>query len=177
MSEESSDWMGALTRPSKVISVSALALGTWALMLTVINITIGAYSEGRKVMWIDFFTNGAKTNIGWEFGIAVDDVVFAFISLAFIGTGYWMMGGAVEGGAIAWLRGLRNESFFTSLISTDGGLTRTMASWSVLVGVFFYFSWSILHNTWVDPGVYSVMISFVSIGLALHVLQGFGATH
>ena len=51
-----SEWMNSLTRPSKALSAALTLLGSWIVFLTFVNIAIGAYSEGRKVLWIDFLT-------------------------------------------------------------------------------------------------------------------------
>ena len=177
MSEEISDWMEALFRPSRVFSIGALVVGSWLLLLTTVNIAIGAYSEDRKVMWIDFLTNGPSTNVPWEFGIVVDDIIFGIVGFALLAAGYLMLEKSTDGGAIEWIKGLGNGPLFSSLISSDDGFTRTVASWSVVIGFSFYISWSSLNNTWVDPGVYSVMIAFVSVGFALHALQDSESTH
>ena len=169
--------MEALLRPSKVVSIGALAIGSWLLLLTTVNIAIGAYSEDKKVMWIDFLTNGSNTSVDWEFGIVVDDIIFAVIGFTLVAAGYLMLVRATDDGVIPWIKGLGNSPLFTSLISSDGGLTRTLASWSVLIGLSFYISWSSMNNTWVDPGVYSIMIGMVSVGFALHVLQDSESTH
>ena len=44
-----------------------------------------------------------------------------------------------------------------------------ISSWLVLIGVLFYIIWSIQYGGWVDPGVYSVMISMVAFGVALGI--------
>ena len=56
------DWMGALMRPSSTLSLGSFFVGFWMAFLTIINILFGAYSNGRKVNWIDFLTNGNNTN-------------------------------------------------------------------------------------------------------------------
>jgi len=50
-------------------------------------------------------------------------------------------------------------------------MERTLASWMVIFGGLFYFIWSILETTWVDPGVYSVTISLIAIGMGIHWIQ------
>ena len=59
----------------------------------------------------------------------------------------------------------------TSTFSTENGLGRTFASWMIVVGSAYYLIWSSLESTWVDPGVYSVMISFVMVGIGLNWIQ------
>ena len=38
-------------------------------------------------------------------------------------------------------------------------------------GAAYYLLWSSLESTWVDPGVYSVMISLVMVGVGLNWIQ------
>ena len=54
MPEEDKEWMDALLRPSSTLSCGAIVIGMWMLLLTVVNITIGAYSPENKVLWIGF---------------------------------------------------------------------------------------------------------------------------
>ena len=62
MPEGNDHWMTALLRPSITLSSGAFFLGCWMMLLTIINISIGAYSEDAKVLWIGFFTNGPIFN-------------------------------------------------------------------------------------------------------------------
>ena len=41
----------------------------------------------------------------------------------------------------------------------------------LVFGIVFYVIWSLCYNTWVDPGVYSVMISLVMVGVGLNWIQ------
>ena len=116
MSEEISDWMEALFRPSRVFSIGALVVGSWLHLLTTVNIAIGAYSDDRNVMWIDFLTNGPSTNVPWEFGIVVDDIIFGIVGFALLAAGFLMLDKSTDGGAIEWIKGLGNGPLFSSLI-------------------------------------------------------------
>ncbi|MAK25951.1 MAG: hypothetical protein CMA02_01605, partial [Euryarchaeota archaeon] len=51
------------------------------------------------------------------------------------------------------------------------GLNVTLGSWLMITGVIFYFSWSIMNNTWVDPGVYAVTIPLIGFGSILPMLE------
>ena len=57
---------------------------------------------------------------------------------------------------------------FNSLIKGSNG-KEIIANWLVVIGISFYLIWSIQNDTWVDPGVYSVMISMVAFGIALNI--------
>ena len=41
----------------------------------------------------------------------------------------------------------------------------------IVSGTAYYLLWSSLESTWVDPGVYSVMISLVMVGVGLNWIQ------
>ena len=43
-----SEWMSSLMRPSKTLSAALALLGSWVVFLTIVNLVIGAYSEGKK---------------------------------------------------------------------------------------------------------------------------------
>ena len=78
-----SEWMDSLTRPSKTASAALTLLGSWIVFLTVVNISIGAYSEGRKVLWIDFFT-GVRDSSTTDMAFVIDDGMFGLIGIIII---------------------------------------------------------------------------------------------
>ena len=166
------DWMGALMRPSSTLSLGSFFVGFWMAFLTIINILFGAYSNGRKVNWIDFLTNGNNTNSVHEIALTFpDDVLFGILSSLLIGAGVMGMRVAREDGFRGWFSELPRDKVITSLFSIENGLARTLASWMILAGAAYYLVWSSLESTWVDPGVYSVMIAFVMIGVGLNWIQ------
>jgi hypothetical protein len=172
MSEEGQEWKEALMRPSSTLSAGFFIVGVWMAFLTIINIAVGAYSNGRKVNWIDFITNGENTNSTHEIALAFpDDILFGLLSSLLIGAGIRGMGAAREDGFGGWFSGLPQDQMLTSLFSTKNGMGRTIASWMILSGAGYYLVWSAIESTWVDPGVYSVMISFVMVGLGLNLIQ------
>ena len=81
------------------------------------------------------------------------------------------MGAARKEGLRGWLSGMLRERVVTSIYSTENGIGRTFASWMIVAGAAYYLIWSSLESTWVDPGVYSVMISFVMVGIGLNWIQ------
>ena len=172
MSEADREWMGSLMRPSSTLSAGSFFVGVWMAFLTVINILFGAYSNGRRVNWVDFLTNGNETNSVHEVAFAFpDDVVFGLVSSLLIAAGVMGMGAAREDGFQGWFSGLPRDRVSTSIFSTEYGLGRTFASWMIVSGVAYYLVWSSFESTWVDPGVYSVMISFVMVGIGLNWIQ------
>ena len=172
MSMQESEWGSALTRPSSTASSAAVLLGVWVLFLTAVNLFSGAYSTGLKVLWIGFITgDSATSNIAHDgFELVRDDIVFGMIGVVLLGLGARAMGKAVEGGFSAWVGGIPQGAIVSSLFSPDGGINRTIASWLIIFGVGFYLYWSSMYTTWVDPGVYAVMIVMVSFGFAIHTM-------
>ena len=172
MSEANQEWMEVLKSPSITMSVGSFLLGSWMAFLTLVNIISGVYSDGRKVNWMDFITNGPVTNSAHEIGLTFpDDVIFAIISAALIGIGVMGIGSSREDGFGGWISGLPNERIMKSLISPNLDIVRTIARWMMLLGIVYYFGWSLRETTWVDTGVYSVMIALVAVGLGLHWIR------
>jgi hypothetical protein len=172
MSLADNDWYSVLTRPSRTASTGFLLLGGWVLLLTIVNIAIGAYSPGFKALWLGFLSNGAFGEVYVAHDgitIVLDDIVFAVLGLAVTGLGYVGMGQAVEGGAITAVRDLPN--CLSGLSSTKDGIRKTLADWLIVGGVLFYLAWSIQNNTWVDPGVFAVSVAPFSFGVGLNLLD------
>ena len=164
-----SEWMDSLTRPSKVMSAALTLLGSWIVFLSAVNISIGAYSEGRKVLWIDFFT-GVRESSTTDMAFVMDDVLFGLVGLIIIGLGARGLNATHESGFLGWLSGLP-KCIVNSLFSSEGGSNKLISSWLVALGVIFYLIWSITENTWVDPGVYSVAVVLVSFGVGVGLLE------
>ena len=148
-------------------------LGVWVITLTVVNLVSGAYSPGFKVLWIGFISgeHGASNIVHDGVSVVLDDVVFGFIGVALLGLGALGMGKAVEGGIAAWAGGIPQGPVVSSLFSSEGGTSRTLASWLVLIGLTFYLYLNMfVQIAWVDPGVYAVMVVFVSFGFGIHAM-------
>ena len=175
MPEGNDHWMTALLRPSITLSSGAFFLGCWIILLTIINMSIGAYWEDSMVLWIGFFTNGDPYSTSQDF--VVDDAIFAILSAIVMASGIYGINSTKEDGLIGWAKDLPNDRIVTSLYSGDGGMIRIIASWMVFVGLTFYTIWSLMNTTWVDPGVYSVMIALVSLGIGLHWVEDSKASH
>ncbi|MBR79777.1 MAG: hypothetical protein CMA88_03215 [Euryarchaeota archaeon] len=169
MPEEDSEWKDVLLTPSSTLSSGAILVGSWMLLLTIINITIGAYSPDNKVLWIGFLTGGEAYSSSLD--IVLDDAVFAILSLSIIGAGVVGMDSAREDGISGWISDLPKDRMVTSVFSTEEGVARTIASWMILSGSLYYLIWSSSNTTWVDPGVYSVMIALISLGVGIHWIK------
>ena len=165
MSDDALEWKASLSRPSMTLSRISVLLGMWTLILSAVNLTIGAYS-GKKALWSGFFLSGeSNTNSS---NIVIDDAIFLLIGLSLCYLG--IMGIRKSMGENDRLLDsiLSDLSSFTgNLFSTDNTLMRLVGSWLIVIGLLFYLLWSVLNETWVDPGVYSVMISMVSFGYGI----------
>jgi hypothetical protein len=67
-----------------------------------------------------------------------------------------------------WISNIQNSDFANNLIKGNNG-KEIVSSWLTVIGIAFYLVWSIQNDTWVDPGVYSVMIAMVAFGIALNI--------
>ena len=172
MSLAENDWYSALTRPSRTASTAMLLLGGWVLLLTIVNLANGAYSPGFKVLWLGFLSNGALGDVSVAHdGVSVvtDDIVFGFLGLAVAGLGWFGLGKAVEGGAVAAIKGL--PDCLSGLFSSENGIRKTIADWLIVGGIIFYLAWSVQNNTWVDPGVFAVSVAPFAFGVGLNLLD------
>ena len=172
------DWNETLTKPSNMVSTAAVMVGIWVIILSIVNIFEGAYSPGYKVTWLGFLGLSGDAFVANDAGFVIDDAIFAIFGIALIGVGDYGMkkantevdeGGNVSSkGAISWILDLPKSDFVKNIIKAEN-VKGAVSSWLVIIGILFYIVWSIKNTTWVDPGVYSVMISFVAFGLALNI--------
>ena len=71
-----------------MLSAGSFFVGIWMAFLTIVNIAFGAYSNGRRVNWIDFLTNGDEVTSVHEVTLSLpDDIVFGFLSSLLIAAG------------------------------------------------------------------------------------------
>ena len=157
------DWNEALIKPSNMISTAALMLGTWIILLSLINMFGGGAGQaGNKVAWIGFIGLGGDAFVPYEDGFILDDVIFAVIGLMLF------IAGLRNADVANWIENNKGMDMINNLISGKNG-KEIFSNWLVVIGVSFYIIWSIQNDTWVDPGVYSVMISMVAFGIALNI--------
>lgn len=171
MSDDALEWKASLFRPSMTLSRILLILGIWGLILNVVNLTIGAYS-GKKALWSGFFFSGASNTNSTD--LVLDDLVFLLISLSFCFLGLMGMRNALgdDNGLLKPLS-LDLASFTNKLFSLKDGYLSALGSWLIASGVIFYLSWSIFNETWLDPGVYSVMITLISFGYGILIFTDY----
>ncbi|MEC9393362.1 MAG: hypothetical protein VYA45_01080 [Candidatus Thermoplasmatota archaeon] len=166
------DWYSALTNPSRTVSTGMLLLGGWVLLLTIVNVTIGAYSPGFKALWLGFLSNGSLGDVYTEhdgISILVDDIVFGILGIVLITLGHLGMNNAVEGGTISAIKEL--QSCMSGLFSGEDGIRKSIADWMIAFAIVFYLAWSAQYNTWVDPGVFAVSVIPFMFGIGLNVLD------
>ena len=161
------DWNEALTKPSNMISTAALILGAWIILLSLINIFAGGAGQaGNKVAWIGFigttFDIGGEAFVPYDDGFILDDAIFAVLGLIMIAAGLR------NNEVFNWVSNIQNSDFVNNLIKGNNG-KEIISSWLTVIGVAFYIIWSMQNDTWVDPGVYSIMIAMVAFGIALNI--------
>jgi len=165
MSDAALEWKDSLFRPSMTLSRILMILGIWGLILSIVNLTIGAYS-GKKALWSGFFLSGASNTNSTD--LVLDDLVFLVVSFSFCFLGLMGMRNALseDNGLLEPLL-MDTSSFINKLFSLENGYLTTLGSWLIVFGIIFYLSWSIFNETWLDPGVYSVMITLISFGYGI----------
>lgn len=171
MSDDALEWKASLFRPSMTLSRILLVLGIWGLILNVVNLTIGAYS-GKKALWSGFFLSGVSNTNSTD--LVLDDLVFLLVSLSFCFLGLMGMRNALgDNNGLLKPLSLDIVSFTEKLFSLKDGFLPTLGSWLIVFGTIFYFSWSIFNETWLDPGVYSVMITLISFGYGILIFADY----
>ncbi len=156
------DWNEALTKPSNMISTMSLMLGTWIIVLSLVNVVGGGAGQaGNKVAWIGFIGIGGDAFVPYEDGFLIDDLLFGVTGLVLFALGLR------NKDVSSWIEDNKGMNMINNLIT--GNSKEIFSNLLVLFGVIFYIIWSIQNNTWVDPGVYSVMISMVAFGVALNI--------
>ena len=65
------------------------------------------------------------------------------------------IGSSREDGFGGWISGLPNERIMKSLISPNLDIVRTIASWMMLLGIVYYFGWSLRKQHGLTQGILS----------------------
>ena len=63
------------------------------------------------------------------------------------------------------------NEWYNDLLSLEGGWAKALGTWSILASMLFYFYWGIMYMGWIDPGVYSIAISLMGLGLVMRMLS------
>lgn len=156
------------------LSSIAFALGLWATILGILNITcgIGGTAENKlKVVWAAYLSVGQLYPDLFTSDMVyrpMSDTVFMALSIGLMAWGGRCIHNSTEGGIVAWLQSVATCDSWLSLMSTkEAGGQMTAAMWCIVLGLGFYTYQSIVHWNWVDVGVYSVTASLLGFGVAL----------
>ena len=176
MSSEETTQSGGLAdiflNPSATLSKWYVAVGAWGLVLAVRNM-MGQIHPTYRVSWGGLLTFEALAD---AFGNKDDAAAFVAsdaIFMAFVG-GMTFLGarGLIGNGDPAeWAKGIVTNDWYNDLLNFDAGWTLILGTWSVLASIVFYFYWGIAHMAWIDPGVYSIAIALMGLGLVLRMLS------
>jgi hypothetical protein len=176
MKGDAIEWKSSLMGPSMPLSVSAVAIGSWGIILSIVNIFIGAYSPGRKALWSGFIFKSRDSNT-ISSDMVIDDFVFLGLAVSLCIIGFLNIKKSVakrpkgDSEDISIFVQGKIKSFFNNLTTLEKGILKFTSSWLISIGIIFYLVWSINYNTWIDPGVYSVMITFISFGIGIFMLD------
>ncbi len=164
---------GILTSPSKTLANWYLWLGCLGVMLGVLNI-LGYIHPSHRVSWGGVLT---FETMNPAFGSKDDaplfvagDAVSMFVCCLMSYTGVRSLVG--EGNFGDWFMSLLKNDWYNNLLEVEnGGWSLLLGTWSMLASVLFYFYWGIMHLSWIDPGVYSIAIVLMAVGLVLRMLS------
>ena len=165
--------LSILTMPSRTLANWYFWLGCFGLMLAILNL-IGQIHPNYHVSWgglLTFeMTNAAFGDKDTAAAFVVGDAVFMFGCLFFITTGARSLAG--DDSIDEWLLSMVKSDWYNDLIeSEEGGWSLILGTWAILASLAFYFYWGIIHMAWIDPGVYSIAISLMAVGLILRMLS------
>jgi len=172
-SEENTEEKGFLeliSNPSMGLSKWYIAIGAWGLVLAVLNL-IGEIHPTYRVSWGGLFTFelladafGTKDNAAT---FVAGDAVFMIACAVLVGLGLRSINESKEGGVASFLESMVINDTWPALVGGEGGMMRAIGAWCLLLGFGFYIAFSIMNQTWIDLGVYSVSITLIAFGFAL----------
>ena len=172
MSEEESSEAGLLQmliKPNRTLASWYIGLGLWGLFLAILNI-MGQIHPNYRVSWgglLSFELTNAAFETTDEIKVVASDFIFIVLCAGVTWLGLQTMADDKEGIKGFFMSIFLND-LWNSLVSTeDGGWMRTAAAWCLVIGFDFYIIWSILYQTWIDPGVYAVSAALIAFGFAL----------
>ena len=170
--EAEGGFISSILNPGRTISIWFFALGSWILLLGILNVLVMVHPSG-KVSWVFFLSLGTFGQFlfteasGQGFHI-LGDGAFLTMGLVLIGLGAKGINTHSEGGMAAWLKSLFVNDYWLAMMNAEeGGWRKTFSSWLLAIGIIFYFYWGIAHTGWIDPGVYSVAAALIGFGIAL----------
>lgn len=175
MSSEQGDTQGGIismiTNPSTCTANWFIGLSIWGIFLAFLNI-FGYAHPIYHYSWGGLFTL-EFTNVAYELKsgsaqFVPSDAVFIAICSLFLYFGSKAYA-ETEDGVAGFLKGLFVNDTWPALAAIgEGGIQRTLAAWSTLIGFGVYAYFGMNDLGWMDPGVYAVSIAFIAFGFALN---------
>ena len=169
--DKQSGIISMITDPSKCTANWFIGLSMWGILLVILNI-LGYAHPSYHYSWGGLFSF-EMTNLAYEAKsdsaqfVPSDAVLIAICSL-FMSFGFKSYA-KTEDGIAGFFMGLFVNDTWPALASIEeGGIQRTLAAWSTLLGFVFYIYFGINNMGWMDPGVYSVSIALIAFGFALN---------
>ena len=161
-----------LIKPSNTLANWYFWIGLLGLMLAVLNI-MGMIHPTYRVSWgglLTFeYTNAAFDHKDDAAAFVAGDAVFMalFGGMTFLGARS-LIG---DDEPVDWIKSLVTNEWYNDLLDVKAGWSLALGTWSILASVVFYFYWGIMHMSWIDPGVYSISISLMGLGLVMRMLS------
>ena len=159
-----------LIKPSTTLANWYFWVGLLGLMLAVLNI-LGLIHPTYRVSWGGLFTFeytnqafGAKDDAA---ALVASDLIFIALagSVTFLGARS-LIG---DGTPAEWLNSLATSKWYNDLFDFEAGWNLVLGTWLMVASMVFYFYWGIMYLGWIDPGVYSISISLMGLGLVLRM--------
>lgn len=157
-----------LVKPNRTLASWYIGLGLWGVLLAILNIT-GHIHPNYRVSWGGLLTlelTNAAFETTDEVKFVVSDLIFFAMCAGITWLGLQTMS-EDKAGIKGFFTSLVMNDFWNSLVSSEEGWMRTFAAWCLVIGFDFYIIWSILYQTWIDPGVYAVSAALIAFGFAL----------
>lgn len=173
-SEENTDERGFLdliSNPSMGLSKWYIAIGTWGLVLAVLN-SLGLIHPNYRVSWGGLLTFELLADAFGEKDTAsafvAGDAVFMIACALLVSLGLRSINEVKEGGLAAFFQSMVINDTWPALVGGEGGMMRAIGAWCLLLGFGFYIAYGAYYQAWIDLGVYSVSITLVAFGFALN---------
>ncbi len=169
---EQNGMLDILFKPSKTLANWYFWLGLLGLMLAALNI-LGIIHPTYRVSWAGLltfeYTNAAFGHKDDAATFVASDAVFIALvgGMTFLGARS-LIG---ENNPADWFKSLVTNEWYNDLLDLEGGWTKALGTWSILASILFYFYWGIMYMTWIDPGVYSIAISLMGVGIVMRMLS------
>ena len=172
-SEEKTEEKGFLeliSNPSMGLSKWYIAIGAWGLVLSLLNL-IGEIHPTYRVSWGGLLTFELLADAFGDKDTAAAfvacDAVFMIGCGVLVALGLKSINESNEGGVASFFQSMVINDTWPALVGGEGGMMRAIGAWCLLLGFGFYIAFSVMNQTWIDLGVYSVSVTLVAFGFAL----------